>query len=124
MRSVVLIAAALLAGCDVQVGEKGFSLDIAQGKATDEWVRTYELPAKGRLEVTNVNGTIELLPAQGRTIEVRAQREVKAHSEEGAREALQKLEMHEGVTPGRVAIGVTTGSAAESFVNMAQHSRV
>ena len=63
----LLVAAALLAGgCDVQVGEKGFSLDFVQGKAADEWRRTYTLPAGGTLDIVNINGEIEASLAQGR----------------------------------------------------------
>jgi hypothetical protein len=103
-----LAAALAVAGCDVQVGEKGFSLDIAHGKAVDEWVRTYTLPANGRVEIENVNGQIEVLPAPGRDVEVRAEREARFHSEEAAREALKKVEMGEEVTPGRVRIAART----------------
>lgn len=125
MRFLLVVAAVALvaAGCDIQVGEKGFSLDIAHGKAVDEWVRTYSLPANGRVEIDNVNGTIEILPAQGRDVEVRADREARFHSEEAAREALQKIQMREEVTRDRVTIGVD-GSPERSFADFAQHGRV
>jgi hypothetical protein len=106
MRSllVVMASALLAAGCDVQVGEKGFSLDIAEGKARDEWVRTYTLPAGGTLEIVNVNGQIEASDTSGRQVEVRAEREVRNHSSEAAGEVLRKLQMREDVSEDRVRI--------------------
>jgi hypothetical protein len=101
----VLLAAAMLAtACDVQVGENGLSLDIAHGRAKDEWVRTYTLPANGTLEIVNVNGPIEATPAAGSQIEVRAEREVRTRTEEQSQALLQKLQMREEVSPDRVRI--------------------
>lgn len=106
-----MAAAALLAGgCDVQVGEKGFSLDIAEGKVTDEWVRTYTLPAGGTLEIVNVNGEIEASAADGREVEVRARREVRTYSENTAQEALRNVRMREDISWDRVAIEALVGS--------------
>ena len=53
MRKLSLLALVLSAGlsvaaCDIQAGENGdFSVDIASGKATDTWSRTYTVPAGG-----------------------------------------------------------------------------
>ena len=63
--------------CDVKVGKDGLSLDVASGKAADEWTRTYTLPKGGRLEIINVNGVIEVFPATGSQVEVVAKREVE-----------------------------------------------
>ena len=42
----VLCAALVSVACDVKVGESGgLSVDFAAGKATDEWVRTYDITA-------------------------------------------------------------------------------
>lgn len=112
--SFVAAGALLTAGCDVQVGEKGFSLDIARGKVSDEWVRTYTLSANGRVEIEGVNGTIEVMPAQGREVEVRAEREIRSHSDEAAREALQKVQMLEEVSPDRVRVQAT-GVSEDQF---------
>src|SRR5262245_3357238 len=98
---VVLVSAA----CDVKVGENGgMSVDFAGGKATDEWVRTYDLKPGGRLDIINVNGPIAASPSTGTTVEVRAIREAHAGSEEASREMLQKTEMREEVMPDRVTI--------------------
>jgi hypothetical protein len=92
------------AACDVSVGDHGFSMDIASGKAQDEWKRTYTLSAKGHLEIENINGTINASPSDGSEIEVRAERIAKASSDEAARELLKKIEIVETETPDRVRI--------------------
>ena len=106
MRFLLLLAAAavLSSACDVQVGDKGLSLGIAEGKARDEWVRTYTLKAGGTLEIENVNGQIEATGASGSQIEVRAEREIRDHSTEAAEAQLRKIQMREEVSPDRVSI--------------------
>jgi DUF4097 and DUF4098 domain-containing protein YvlB len=94
----------MAAGCDVSIGENGFSMDIAHGKAQDEWKRTYTVGEGGQLEIVNVNGTITATPADGGKIEVRAERVVKASSDEAARDVLKQIELVETVAGNRVRI--------------------
>jgi hypothetical protein len=102
---MVLVLAFTSAACDVKVGEGGgLSVDFAAGKASDEWVRTYDLKPGGHLDIININGQIEASPATGGQVEVRAIREARAGSEEASRALLQKSEMREEVTPERVTI--------------------
>lgn len=91
----VFALALLGAGCDVNLGEDGFSMGIASGKAQDEWTRTYTISPGGRLAIVNVNGTIEASPADGSQVEVRAERLVKARTDEAAQELLKQLEIVE-----------------------------
>lgn len=100
----LLVVALAGAGCDVSVGDHGFSMDIASGKATDEWKRTYTVAAGGRLEIVNTNGIIEASPASGGQVEVRAERIAKASNDERAQELLKQLELREDVSPNRVRI--------------------
>ena len=101
---VLCLALASIA-CDVKVGESGgLSVDFRGGKATDEWVRSYDLQPGGRLDIININGQIEAAPSAGTKVEVRAIREARAGSEEASREMLQKAEMREEVSPDRVQI--------------------
>ena len=52
--------------CDVKVGENGgLSVDFAAGRATDEWVRTYDIKPGGRLDIINVNGADRSVPIDG-----------------------------------------------------------
>jgi bifunctional DNA-binding transcriptional regulator/antitoxin component of YhaV-PrlF toxin-antitoxin module len=102
---VVLGLALASTGCDVKVGEDGgLSVDFAAGRATDEWVRTYDIRPGGRLDIINVNGQIEVSPSSGGQVEVRALREVRSNSEEASREMLEKAAMREEVAPDRVSI--------------------
>jgi hypothetical protein len=102
---ILAVAAAGSAGCDVNVGEGGFNVGLASGKATDQWTRTYTIAGNGRFAVKNVNGTITIEPsADASTIEVRAERTTRATSDEAARELLKKLEIVEDVKPDAIRI--------------------
>ena len=100
----VLGISLLVAGCDVSVGEHGFSMDVASGKAQDEWTRTYTVSPGGRVEVANINGTIEASPATGSQVEIRAQRIVKARTDEAAQEFLKKVEIVETTSANGVRV--------------------
>ena len=97
--AVSLAAAGALAACDVSVGEGGFSFDVASGNARDTCSRSYPLAAGGRLELINVNGRIEAVPATGDTVELKAERSARASTDEAAAEllagaAVLDLELH------------------------------
>lgn len=101
---LVLSLALASTACDVKVGEGGdVSVDFG-GKASDEWVRTYDLKPGGHLEILNTNGQIRASQAPGNQVEVRAIREARAGSEEASRELLKKTEMREEVAPDRITI--------------------
>ncbi len=86
------------AACDVKTTASGdFSFDIAAGKATDTWSRTYTVPADGRFELINVNGRITAESTDGKDVIVEGQRTAKARSDEAAKELLDKLEIREEV---------------------------
>jgi len=100
----LLLAAPLLAGCDIKVGDNGISLDVGQGRVVDEWRRTYTLPEGGRFEISNGNGGIEVTPGPGREVEVVVERTVRGGTDEEARRALETVKMNEEVSPDRVRI--------------------
>src|SRR5688572_14107210 len=95
------------AACDISVNDSGLSFGVASGKATDEWRRTYSIDPGGRLEIENVNGVVDASAADGSEVQVRAERIVKASTDEAARELLASVELREDVSPTRVRI-VTT----------------
>lgn len=103
MRKLLLLGLILSVGlsvsaCDIQTSANGeFSFDIAQGKATDTWSRTYTVPAGGRFELINVNGRITAEPTDGQEVVVEGRRSAKARSDEAAKEMLAKLEIREEV---------------------------
>src|SRR4029079_5516111 len=86
---LLLAAGVAVAGCDISVGENGFSVDLAKGKASDEWVRSYALAPRGHLEIVNINGQIDAVPATGSQVEVRVERTARAGSDEDARSLLE-----------------------------------
>jgi DUF4097 and DUF4098 domain-containing protein YvlB len=108
--SALVLTATLGAGCDVHVGENGVSLDVAGGKATDEWTRTYTVTKGGAVEIVNANGPIVVEAATGPEVEIRATRVARAKSDEEAQELLKKIEIKEDVAPGRVAVQTVSGS--------------
>jgi hypothetical protein len=119
--TVVLCLGLAIAACDIKVGENGVSVDVASGKASDEWTRTYTLPKGGRLEIINVNGVIEAFPAKGSQVEVVARREVRTRTDEEAKARLAKAEMIEDVGPDHVRIQMKPGEPNASF---GPHGRV
>ena len=119
--TVVLCLGLAIAACDIKVGENGVSVDVASGKASDEWTRTYTLPKGGRLEIINVNGVIEAFPAKGSQVEVVARREVRTRTDEEAKARLARAEMIEDVGPDHVRIQMKPGEPNASF---GPHGRV
>ena len=104
--AALLLAGVAAAGCDVQVGDKGVSLDIASGKATEDWSRSYDLKPGGHLDIVNINGRIEVGPSTTSKVEIRAHREAKAGSDEAARQLLAESKMVEEVAPDHVRVEV------------------
>jgi hypothetical protein len=117
---VCLVGAGL--ACDIKVGKDGdVSVDVASGKASDEWQRTYSLSTGGRLEIINVNGVIEVFPASGSQVEVLARREVRTRTEEEAKARLAKTQMVEDVGPDHVRI---EAKATDQGVSVGPHGRI
>jgi hypothetical protein len=101
---------------------------MAHGKAADQWVKTYTLPAGGQLEVINVNGTIEVSGGDS-DVEVRFDREVDAESDDAARAVLKELTIAETVAGNRVKVevpqrGERTGGWRMARVKVTGHVRV
>jgi hypothetical protein len=107
--------------CDIKVGEDGVSVDVASGKATDEWTRTYTLAKGGRVEIINVNGVIEVFPSDGPEVKVVGRREVRTRTDEEAKARLAKAEMIEDVGPDHVRIEMKPSDPKASF---GPHGRV
>ena len=117
-----ILVASLFAGCDIRVGEDGVSVDVANGRASDEWRRTYTVAPGGRVEVTNGNGAIEVLAAAGSQVEILAERMVRSGSDEEAAATLRNLKMTEEVAPDRVRVELasldSTGGRSWSRTNV------
>jgi len=120
--SALLIASLAGAACDVRVGENGLSVDIAEGKAVEEWKGSYTLPAGSRVDVSNVNGPIEVVASTNAQIEIVAERTARAGSDEAARELLKAVEIKEEVSTDAVVIETvhqrSTGAFGRGRVNV------
>ena len=100
MRKLSILAAVLAVGlatsaCDIQAGNGKFDIDIASGKATETWSRTYKLADKGRFELINVNGKITAEATDGPELIVEGHKTAKARSDEAAKELLTRMEIRE-----------------------------
>ncbi|PYR00768.1 MAG: hypothetical protein DMF97_08930 [Acidobacteria bacterium] len=124
----LLSAALLLAGCDMSIGH-------LTGRATDEWTHRYPLSSGGEIRIVNTNGKIEVEPADGPEVEIRAERIARAATDAGARELLPRIDIKEDIGPDRISVqtermsGIMIGAAFEvryhvrapknAFVNVA-----
>jgi hypothetical protein len=102
--ALVLLAVLAASGCDISVGNGDFNIDVVTGKAQDEWTRSYDLQPGGKVEIVNINGKIQVEATDGARLEVRAERIVKARTDEAAREALPKVEIVEEASPAGVRL--------------------
>lgn len=94
------------AACDIQVHEGGdVKVGLFSAQVKQEWTRTYPLPAAGQIEVTNLNGPIEVSQGpEGSGVEVRADITAKALTDGGAKDILSKGKIEETVSPERVKV--------------------
>ena len=92
-----LVLALLAVGCHGSVGELA-------GRASDEWVRSYNLGPDGEIAITASNGTIDLEGYDGSTVEVRAERTARAVDDEAARELVSRIAINEEVASTRATI--------------------
>jgi hypothetical protein len=105
LTALLLPLALLGAACDIRVDDGGIrGVRIAEGEAEDVWTRTYTISPGGRVEVAGQNGEIAVRAAGGAQVEIRAERRVRAGSDDEARQLLAKLEMREEVAPDRVSV--------------------
>ncbi len=94
----LLMVATLAAGaCEM-------SLSSLSGRASDEWTHSYQLAPGGQVEIVNHNGRIEVEGTDGTTVEVRAERIARAATDEGARELLPRIAIHDEARHDRVRI--------------------
>jgi hypothetical protein len=83
-------------------------LQFALGaEAKDQWKKSYTLAPGGSFEIRNTNGRIEVRTGDGNTVDVVADRVVRAATDEGAKDALRRLEIAETVSPDRISLDAT-----------------
>lgn len=74
------------------------------GTAIDEWTRSFELGATGELDINNPAGAIEIEAVDGTTVDVRAERIVRAITDAAAADVLPRIVIAEDVLPGKVGL--------------------
>lgn len=75
-----------------------------RAEARNEWSKNFPIAASGRFELQNTNGAIEVEPAEGAEIQVRAEKVAKAATEEAARQMLEEIEIVVTQTGDRVRL--------------------
>src|SRR3954470_2805218 len=98
--SVVALSVAS-AACDI------VTADLKQS-ATAEWRKTYTLEPGGRVEISNVNGRIRVEPSGSNKVDVVAEKKAKGASADAAKQALERIEIKENVSPDSVRIETKT----------------
>ncbi len=84
-------------GCDIAMADHS-------EKATAEWKKSYPLTAGGRVEISNVNGKVEVLAGDGNSVEVYAKKTGSAATPEAAKEALERIQIVESSSANEVKI--------------------
>jgi hypothetical protein len=100
-RTYALAWAALLsvplAGCQMHRGS-------LQGRAADEWTRTYTLSPGGELQIVGGVGVIDVQGGTGATVDVRAERVVKAASNDAAAPLVSRVRISEDIAPEKIVL--------------------
>ena len=94
---VLPLLALSITACDIVTADLKTS-------ATAEWRKSYSLQPGGRVEISNVNGKIEVEPSSGNTVEVIAQKTARGATDEAAKQALERIEISESSSPSSVRI--------------------
>jgi DUF4097 and DUF4098 domain-containing protein YvlB len=99
------------AGCDIVTAD-------FRSQETAEWRKTYPLEAGGRVEISNVNGKIDVTPSRGKTVEVVALKVAKASSPEAAKERLAQIDIVEDVTASTIKLETKVARGGGGLFNM------
>ncbi|MGB2718108.1 MAG: DUF4097 family beta strand repeat-containing protein [Vicinamibacterales bacterium] len=105
---LVLVA---VSGCDIVTAD-------FRSQETAEWRKTYDLQPGGRVEISNVNGKIDVTPSTGNTVEVVAVKVAKAASPEAAKERLGRIDIVETVTASTVKLETKLARGGGGLFNM------
>src|SRR5689334_16196146 len=98
--AAILVAGMATAACDLHQRPSGGP----QAQGTAEWTRTYQLAPGGEVQIVNGSGSIEIAGGPGSEVVVRAERIVRAATEESARDIAPRVEIREDVTPEKVVV--------------------
>ena len=104
---VALVAAS---ACDIVTAD-------LRSQETAEWRKTYELQPGGRIDISNVNGKIDVTPSSGNSVEVVALKVAKGASPEAAKENLGRIDIVETVSRSTIKLE-TKVAGGGGFFNM------
>ena len=99
---------AAVSACDIVTAD-------FKAQESSEWSKSYELQAGGRVEISNVNGKIDVQPSQGNRVDIVATKTAKAASPEAARQALERIQILESSTPSAIRVETKLGRANGLF---------
>jgi len=85
------------AGCDLVTAE-------FRSEETSEWRKTYPFTGTERVEISNVNGKIDVRPGDTDKVEVIALKKAKGPSPEAAKAALDRIHIVENVSSGTIKL--------------------
>jgi hypothetical protein len=108
MVALVLPLVMACAGCDIVTAD-------FRSEETSEWRKTYQLAPNGRVEISNVNGKIDVEPGEGNTVEVIALKKAKGPSPEAAKSALERITIEEDATPARIKLDTKVARTSGLF---------
>jgi hypothetical protein len=111
---VLVVASAAASGCDIAIA------DYKQ-KETAEWRKTYDVQPGARIEISNINGKIDVEPSTGSTVQVVAEKSARAASVEAAKEALGRIDILENASPDHVRIETKIQGQSGGLFNRASH---
>ena len=101
VRSLTFVVGLLvLNGCNLQL-----STDV---EAKDEWTRSYQVAPHATVTLKNGNGKIEVIGGEGSSVNIIAERIVKASTEAAAKEQLTLIEMKEDAAADHVSLDSST----------------
>jgi len=96
--AVPLLAASIAAtACDIVTAD-------FRSEESAQWSKSYQLEPKGRVEISNVNGKIQVEPSTGNAVEVEATKKARGASPEAAKAALDRVTIAEDVSGGRIRV--------------------
>ncbi len=102
-----------VAGCDMHHGAP------LEGRASDEWTRTYTLDPGGEFQVVGAVGSIDVKAGSGSTIDVRAERIVRARTDAAAQPMVTHVRIGEDVASDKIVLrsdglgGIVVGAEVE-----------
>jgi hypothetical protein len=102
------VVLASLSACDIVTAD-------LKAQETAEWRKSYTLQPGGRVDISNVNGKIDVEPSTGNSVEVVALKSARGASPEAARQALERIEIIEAASPSAVRIETKIQRASGMF---------